>query len=123
MNVITSLDSLRTSAELIVAQENQHKSSVAAIANLSSETLNPILLKWALAGFPDDYVLYKIIIGPPVRCSDGVTRKFIDYMYYLFPNMSQVEAYLYILEQKLPGMKLAYSFDEGTLKIHVRKAQ
>jgi hypothetical protein len=37
--------------------------------------------------------------------------------------MSQVEAYLYILEQKLPGMKLAYSFDESTLNIHVRKAQ
>lgn len=123
MNVIASLDSLRASAELIVAQENQHKTSVAAIANLSSETLNPILLKWALAGFPDDFVLYKVVIGPPARCSDGVVRKFIEYMYYLFPNMSQVEAYLYILEQKLPGMKLSHSFDEGTLNIHVRKAQ
>jgi hypothetical protein len=123
MSVIVSLESLRTSAELINAQENQHKSAVSAIANLSAEFLQPILLKWALAGFPDDYILHQIVIGPPIRCSDGIIRKFIDYMYYLFPNMSQVEAYLFLLEQKLPGMKLSHSFNESTLNVHVRKAR
>lgn len=122
MSVIASLESLMTSAQVIVAQESQHKSAVSAIANLPAETLQPVLLNWALAGFPDNYILHRVVIGPPVKCSDGVSRKFIDYMYYLFPNMSQVEAFLFILEQRLPGMKLSHSFDESTLNVHIRKA-
>lgn len=117
-SVIVSLSELQNSKQFIESQETMHKNAIASIATLTQDVLHPILMKWGLTGFQNDYVIWQLIIGPPVICSDGEKRQFIEYVFYLDSDLAGV---VKKLEERLPGMSLSHSFGINTINIHVRK--
>ena len=116
-----SVDELTSSAQFMVAQETLHRNAIAAIRDLSADVLRPILLKWALAGFPDDYIVWKVILGPPSVCVDGVSRTFHEYVDYLCAAPDTLASFVSTLQFGLTGMTLSVSYDINTINVHVRK--
>ena len=115
--ILLSMDDLKISIELITAQENTHRNMITGLKDLTDDTIRPILVKWGVLGFPKDYILHSLQISTPSKCSDGVHRTFYEYIDYLVPSLAGC---VQELDDRLPGMKLGFSFDENVIHIHVQ---
>lgn len=118
---IVSLDELLEAKETIEAAEENDRNKIDSFLDIDQVAIRSRLLIWSGLGFPENYVMYTIQFNPPPKCSDGNTRRTLDYVSFLLPDFSIVNAVAQ-LESKLPGMQLSYSYtDTYMFNIHVSK--
>jgi hypothetical protein len=116
---IISLDELLQTREAIVSSEANDRTKLLTLVNIDETELRNKLLVWATSGFLPNYILYEIQLGS--RCSDGVNRNCMEYITYLGTTFEPVSS-LNILQQRLPGMTLSYSYTHDfTFRVHVSK--
>jgi hypothetical protein len=119
-NFVISLEELMNSSQTIQLKENNDRDLLYSIPNLPSETLLPILYKWSSRGCPPNFVIHTLSIETPSVCSDGVSRRFIDYLLYLSNDIT-LDSLVAGLSTRMPGMCFSYSFNTSTLNITVSK--
>jgi hypothetical protein len=121
---IISFSELANAVDVIRSREDEDRAKITQIETLSSDIIRERVTKWAMAQFPENYPLHTAQFNTLSTCSDGVARGDIfDYMQFLNPTFSLVRT-LHAIEQRLPGMKLTYSYTHTLmLYIHVSKKE
>lgn len=119
-NYVISLEELQTSTEMKKTKERTDFAMLKTIPMLPSEELLPKLYDWASKGYPKNFVVKTLTIETPPTCSDGVSRRFIDYILFLCKDIT-LESIVGELSTRMPGMSFSYSFNTTTVDIHVSK--
>ena len=101
-------------------KEAQDKQKLSILVNPDSSMITNNLYQWGRLGFPSIYPILNISIDVPSKCSDGQTRGFYDYMTYVLGH--PIGDDMILLQAKLPGMKLSYSYDYTSITFYVDKA-
>lgn len=119
---IISFSELTNIIDVIRSREQEDKLKLVNLENVNEDTIRENLKKWAMSQFEDNHTFYVIQFSILDTCSDGVVRNNVfEYMTYLNPGFS-LPGTLANLEQRLPGMRLSYSYTSNlTLYIHVSK--
>lgn len=117
--IVVSLDDLMQTKEAISAAEEKDRSQLLTLVNVDETQLRSKLYSWAASDFANSYVLYEIQLSS--KCSDGVQRGCMEYITYLGTSFDPV-ATLNILQERLPGMVLSYSYtNDYKFRVHVSK--
>lgn len=119
-NYVISLEQLQSSTEMKTAKETADFALLKTVSTLPAEELLPKLYEWASKGYPKNFVVKTLTIETPLTCSDGVSRRFIDYILFLCKDMT-LESIVGELSTRMPGMIFSYSFNTTTIDIHVSK--
>lgn len=102
-----TIDDLLTSVEVLTQKENEDKTLLEGIGNMSHDTLKNKLLSWATAGFPNVYEVTRLTINPPALCSDGVHRDLSDYI--VFCSGKTINEHVDVLGAKVTGMNISFA--------------
>lgn len=119
---ILSLADLVGIVDVIIANEQADKNQMNVLKNIDEVDIRRRVVEWAALGFPDAFVLYSFQFHKSERCSDGIVRNnVLDYYNFLFPT-EPITTILATVQQRLPGMKLTYSYtDNFTICVHISK--
>ena len=118
---ILTIDDILSTAEAIQSKEAADRTVLDELINVDTMDLKNRLLTWGSLGCPTAHTLYTLQLNCLERCSDGVSRTLLDYITYLNPTFSIVDT-LAVLETRLPGMTLSYSYTTTyALCVHVSK--
>lgn len=115
-----TIDDILNSVEVITKKEADDKALLESIGAMSVDTLKEKLLQWAKLGFPNVYEIQKIIITPPTKCSDGVTRNLSDYIEYC--SGKPIQDHVAGLQSKVSGMTISFANMNTYIAIVVSKA-
>lgn len=102
-----TMDDLITSTQFILKKEADDKLVLEGISNIPQSQLKDKLLEWAIAGFPNVYEIYKIVITPPTICSDGIVRNLPDYI--VFCSGKPIYDHVSALQQKVTGISISFA--------------
>lgn len=105
-----TIDELLSLKEVIQKKEDQDRVICTQIV-LPYGVLKEKLYDWACAGFPSAYEISKIIIFPPNKCSDGVTRNMNDYIFFL--SGKRIHEHIQLIQEQLSGIQVGASVVEG----------
>lgn len=119
-NYIISLEELQTSTDTKKAKETADFAILKTVPTLPSEELLPKLYEWASKGYPKNFVVKTLTFETPPTCSDGVSRRFVDYILFLSKDVT-LDSLVGELSTRMPGMAFSYSFNTTTVDIHVSK--
>lgn len=121
-NPIISFSELVNTTDIIRSSENTDKAALETLINVNETDLRDRLVLWGVSGFSDAHILYSFQLNKLDICSDGKVRNdAMDYYNFLFPE-TRLTTVLSNLEQRLPGMKLSYSYTNNfTISIHISK--
>lgn len=115
-----TIDDILNSVEVITKKEADDKALLESIGAMPVDTLKEKLLQWAKLGFPNVYEIQKIIITPPTKCSDGVTRNLSDYIEYC--SGKPIQDHVAGLQSKVSGMTISFANMNTYIAIVVSKA-
>lgn len=93
--------------EVLVQREANDKSKLESVGAISINELRTKLIGWAVAGFPNNYVIHTLDITPPPLCSDGVARSLPEYIQ--FCSGKSFADLLVGLQAMLPDITVTYS--------------
>lgn len=116
-----TLDDILTTREVLLQREAADKAKLEAISAMSLEELRTKLIGWAVAGFPNNYVIQTLSIAPPTACSDGVSRSLTEYIE--FCSGKTFADHLVGLQAMLPDITVTYSTTPPQIFVMVLKAQ
>jgi hypothetical protein len=102
-----TIDDILNSVEVITKKEADDKAILESIGAMPVDTLKEKLLQWAKLGFPNVYEIQKIIITPPTKCSDGVTRNLPSYIEYC--SGKPIQDHVALLQSKVSGMTISFA--------------
>lgn len=119
-NYVISLHDLMNSTQTTQRKENNDKEILQKIPTLPTEDILPKLYDWSSRGCPPNFVIHTITIETPPLCSDGISRRFIDYIIYLSKDIT-LDSLVAQLSTRMPGMSFSYSFNTTTIDINVSK--
>jgi hypothetical protein len=117
---IATLEELMASHEATVNKEAADRATLWVLLNESRETLRTPLFQWAAAGFPVLWVAQTFTLEVPQVCSDGVSRNVYEYFEYCLGKT--IGDAIALIQTKLTGIELSFSFEGNTLRLHVNKA-
>lgn len=112
-----SLDDILNEHSIIVAKEAEDKLIIDQIGSQHVSALKPKLVEWIGAGKPNAYPIMMLVIQPPTKCSDGVSRNLPDYI--TFCSGKSIEEHVGLLQAKLSGMSLSFANIGGQIAIVV----
>lgn len=115
-----TLAEILAAQEVLVQREATDRATLEAIGQISLETLRGKLIPWAVAGFPNNYVVHSITITPPPACSDGVARNLADYI--VFCSGKSLTDHIAPLQAMLPDITVAYTSSPPTISVVVIRA-
>lgn len=115
---IISVDELLQTVEAIESKENADRVTLDQLFSVNEITLKENLKTWASKGFPTNHVLFELQLNKLEKCIDGEKRDLFQYIQYLRPS-DNIATTLSILQDRLPGMSLSYSYTDD-FKFHVR---
>ncbi len=116
---IISLDDLLSDIQVLTAKEQTDRTSIEAIGNLTTFSLRPRLVEWALNNFNSLFEIYSVGIDIPNVCVDGVKRDLREYIPYL--TGKTLDEYIEILNPKFVGMTVTYGYFGNTIKLFLTK--
>ena len=102
-----SIDDLMNSVQMIAQKEADDKAALEAIGDVTVDQLRAKLVDWAMAKFPNNYEVHKVVIIPPAKCSDGVTRQLAEYIE--FCSGKPFNDFVDLLRQKVVGITLGFA--------------
>lgn len=117
---IITIDELKATQEALSNKETVDRATLNNFIQPDVENLKKRLLNWASSGFPDGFVIFSLSIQLPNKCLDGEVRDIFNYVNYLLGE--PIGQKLQVLNSKLPGMLLSYSFPGDQVCIHVSKS-
>jgi hypothetical protein len=115
-----TLAEILAAQEVLAKREADDKAKLEAIGQISIDTLRPKLIAWAVAGFPNNYVIHDLTILPPATCSDGVGRSLADYIG--FCSGKTLSQHIAPLQAVLPDITVAFTYTSPVISIVVVKA-
>jgi hypothetical protein len=115
-----TLAEILATQEVLAKRESDDKAKLEAIGQISIDTLRPKLISWAVAGFPNNYVIHELSIVPPACCSDGVSRGLADYI--VFCSEKTLAEHVAALQTTLPDITVTFTFSDPVISIVVIKA-
>ncbi len=115
-----TLAEILAAQEVLAKRESDDKAKLEAIGQISIDTLRPKLISWAVAGFPNNYVIHELAIVPPACCSDGVSRGLADYI--VFCSGKTLAEHVAALQTTLPDITVTFTFSDPVISIVVIKA-
>lgn len=115
-----TLAEILAAQEVLVQREANDKATLEALGQISLETLRAKLIPWAVAGFPNNYVVHSITMTPPSACSDGVSRNLADYI--VFCSGKSLADHIAPLQAMLPDITVAYTSSPPVISIVVIRA-
>lgn len=118
---IISLEDILNEQSLKQQKEDADKQALLTISAQSAQGLKPILVQWAMRGFPAAYPIHYVDVQPPSVCLDGVSRSLYDYIVYL--TGKPIEEHVCDLCCKLQGMVVSFANMGGTIAIVVSRAE
>ena len=114
-----SLADILSAIEVVQQKEATDKSLLEGIGSVSTESLRPLLIQWALRGFPSVFPIMEVVVVPPPQCSDGVTRGLTSYI--TFCSGKTMHEHVDILQQKLAGISVSFANMGSHIAIVVSK--
>jgi hypothetical protein len=114
------LEDLINSVEALTKKESEDKTLLESIENMPSEDFKTKLISWAVAGFPNVYEIHRVVIVPPQKCSDGVSRGLADYIE--FCSGKTINQHVEKLQEKVTGISLSFANMGTYIAIVVSKA-
>lgn len=99
-----TIDELLTLKEVIQRKEAQDR-IVCTQINLPNDALRQKLFDWAVAGFPPAYEISRVLIEPPNKCSDGVTRTLDQYIVFL--SGKNLDEHLQLIRDQVSGIQVS----------------
>jgi hypothetical protein len=115
-----TLEDLINSVEALTKKESEDKTLLESIENMPSEDFKTKLISWAVAGFPNVYEIHRVVIVPPQKCSDGVSRGLADYIE--FCSGKTINQHVEKLQEKVTGISLSFANMGTYIAIVVSKA-
>lgn len=115
-----AIDDLLNDVVVIQQKEASDKGILEGISNLSGASLRSMLVTWAAQGFPNAYPLLELVIQPPAKCSDGVTRSLADYI--SFVSGKSLAEHVSILQGRMTGILASFAWTGYAILIVVSKA-
>jgi hypothetical protein len=117
---IITFEELQSTQEALSAKENSDRISVSLFVNPNPEDLRNKLLQWAGLGFPNIFIVSTVSLEVPSKCLDGQTRNIYSYVDYLLGTTLSEK--IQILNQKLLGITISYSFQNSIVQMQVSKS-
>jgi hypothetical protein len=116
VEVVLTLADIRREHDVLVAQEADLRQVITeSILNVGALALNPRLLEWATQRYPNNFSLISVPVTVPEVCSDGVARTIQPYIEFCTGmSLSNIVA---VVEQKIQGVLLVYSYTVNTFSI------
>lgn len=102
-----SLADIMNAIEVVQQKEAADRVLLEGIGNATTDSLRPLLIQWALQGFPNAFTLMEVAVVPPPQCSDGVSRSLTDYI--TFCSEKTIEEHVALLQTKLTGMTVSFA--------------
>ena len=114
-----SVDTILSEYEIVSQKEASDRAILDTIEFPNVDDLGAKLVDWARRGFPDIFPIFSIVISPPAKCLDGVSRSLFEYTDYIMgisigDKMSRLSA-------KLGGMSVSCSYSGSRITFHVTK--
>jgi hypothetical protein len=119
-NYVISIEDLLNSAQSIQRKEEADKTLLQTIPDIPTEYILPKLYDWSSKGCPKNFVIKTLTIESPPTCTDGLSRRFVDYIHYLSKDFT-LDDLVKRLSLRMPGMSFSYSFNTTTIDINVSK--
>jgi hypothetical protein len=113
---IMTLDELRQYHDTITKTETADKLKLTAITIPESSGIQPKLIEWATAGFPDQYGVLTVVLSPPSQCSDGQSRTLQQYIEFL--TGSNIMDLTTAFQTKFLDMCFSYSISGNAITLH-----
>ena len=102
-----SIEDLMSTVEVLTRKEADDKAFLETVAAITPDQLRPKLVEWAMAKFPDFYEIYQIVVSPPQKCSDGVTRQIVQYIE--FCSGQTIDYFVDRIRANVTGIRIDYS--------------
>ena len=116
---VISLEDILNEHVLKQQKEDTDRQAILTISTQSAQGLKPVLVQWAMRGFPAAYPILYLDIQPPSVCLDGVSRSLYDYIVYL--TGKPIEDHTAELSAKLQGMTVGFTNMGGMIVIVVSR--
>ena len=113
---IMTLEELRQYHDTITKAETADKLKLTAITNPGSSGIQPKLIEWATAGFPDQYGVLTVVLSPPSQCSDGQSRTLQQYIEFL--TGSNIMDLTTAFQTKFLDICFSYSISGTSVTLH-----
>jgi hypothetical protein len=117
---LLTLEQLMSTQTAATQQEGNDRTELQAIVTPSMGQLNPLFIRWATAGFPENYTLLSFTINPPSPCSDGTTRSVYEYISYLIGT--DLGDAVTRFDGFFQGMTIAYNITGSAFTLVVSKS-
>ena len=119
-DTLNILDIENERSVLVQREANMKDVLTNTFLNVNTLSLKPVLLSWAMAGYPSLYPILSVQVDIPSVCSDGVVRDIQPYLEYCFgmPLSTVVDS----ISAKLVGILVSYVYTRTSFSICVTRS-